>query len=169
MYGQRPVGGEAESAAAVVAVVRERIAAAADRVLRDCIALGAPTPEFIVRVGREAVERFDARYPHLTGAILERLDPGGLVVHVSIPPDLSAVTVSCRLDHTVEDLCLEVAQAVQLLLIEGELWGSAWPPCPVHGGSHPLWPEPANVAAVWACSKPPGFGTPIGTFSQDND
>jgi hypothetical protein len=161
------VGGEAESA--VVTVLRERIAAAADRVLRDCIALGAPTPEFIVRVGRESVERFDARYQYPTGDITERLDPAGVVVHVSIPPDLSSVTVSCRLDHTVEDICVRVAEAVQLLLVEGELWGAAWPPCPVHGGSHPVWPEPANGAAVWACSKPPGFGTPIGTVSQDDD
>jgi hypothetical protein len=158
------VGGEAESA--VVAVLRERIAAAADRVLRDCIALGAPTPEFIVRVGREAVERFDARYPQLTGGIVERQDPAGVVVNVSIPPDLSSVTVSCRLDHTVEDICLKLADAVQLLLVEGELWGAAWPSCPVHGGSHPVWPEPANGTPVWACSKPPGFVTPIGTFSQ---
>ena len=161
------MGAEPESA--VVAVLRERIAAAVDRVLRDCIDLATPTPEFIVRVGRESVERFDARYPHPTREITERLDSAGVVVHVSIPPDLSSVTVSCRLDHTVEDISLRVAEAVQLLLIEGGLWGAAWPPCPVHGGSHPLWPEPANGAAVWACSKPPGFGTPIGTFSQDND
>ena len=160
------MGSRAESA--VVAVIRERIAAAADRVLRDCIALGAPTPEFIVRVGRESVERFDARYPHLTGVILERLDPAGLVVHVSIPPDLSSVTVSCRLDQSSDDLSREVADAVQLLLIEGELRGAAWPPCPVHVGSHPVWPESADGRAVWACSKPPGFWTPIGTFSQDS-
>lgn len=160
---------ESGAESAVVAVIRERISAAADRVLRDCIALGAPTPEFIVRVGHESVERFDARYPHLTGVILERLDPAGVVVHVSIPPDLSSVTVSCRLDHSGDDLSVEFTEAVQLLLVEGELRGAAWPPCPVHGGSHPVWPESANGKAMWACSKPPGFSTPIGTFSQDSD
>lgn len=167
MYGQRSVGSADDSA--VVAVLTERIAAAADRVLRDCITLGAPTPEFIVRVGCEPVERFDTRYPDLTGALLEGLDPAGVVVHISIPPDLSSATVSCRLDQTVEDLCLVFAEEVQQLLVEGELWGAAWPPCPVHGGSHPAWPETANGRAHWACSEPPGFTTPIGRFKPGGD
>jgi hypothetical protein len=150
---------------AVVAVIKERIGVAADRVLHDCIALGAPGPEFRVRVGRQSLEGFDARYPQLIPGFLAEADPAGVIVHVSIPPDLSSAAVRCTLDGTVEDLCLKFAQEVQGLLIEGELWGEAWPPCLVHGGGHPLWPEPANGNVVWACSTPPGFSKAVGTLS----
>jgi hypothetical protein len=147
---------------ALVAVVQERVRAAVDCVLRDCVALGAPVPEFVVRVGREPVERFDGRYVHLTEALLAQLDPAGVHVHVSVPPDRSSVTVRAALGRSVEDLCAEFAEVVQQLLIEGELRGAAWPPCPVHAGRHPLWPEQSGRGAVWACTNPPGFSAAIG-------
>src|SRR5207237_3836189 len=34
--------------------------------------------------------------------------------------------------QSAEVLCVELADALHELLIEGELWGAAWPPCPVH-------------------------------------
>ena len=150
---------------ALVAVIKQRIDFAADRALRDCIALAAPAPEFLVRVGRERLERFDTRYPHLIEGLLAQLDPGGVVVHVSIPPDLSSTTLRCTPESTVEDLCLELAEEVQQLLIEGELWGAPWPPCPIHDGHHPLWPERISGRAAWTCSKPPGFSRPVGTLT----
>jgi hypothetical protein len=148
----------------VVAVIKERIDLAADRVLHDCIALGAPAPEFLVRVGREPLEGFDARYPDLIPGFLAEVNPAGVIVHVSIPPDRSSSAVRCTLEHTVEALCLVLAENVQQLLIEGELWGAAWPPCPIHGGGHPLWAEPAKGTPTWTCSEPPGFSAAVGTL-----
>jgi hypothetical protein len=149
---------------AVVAVIKERIDLAAERVLHDCIALAAPAPEFLVRVGREPLEAFDARYPDLIPGILAEVNPAGVIVHVSIPPDPSSSAVRCTLEHAVEELCLGLAENVQHLLIEGELWGAAWPPCPIHGGCHPLWAEPAKGPAIWRCSEPPGFSAAVGTL-----
>jgi hypothetical protein len=150
---------------AVAAVVEERVGAAVDRVLRDCVTLGAPVPEFVVRIGQEPVERFDDRYVGLTEALLVQLDPAGVHVHISVPPDRSAVTVRAALGRSVEDLSAELAGVVQQLLIEGELWGAAWPPCPVHAGRHPLWPEVADGDAVWACARVPGFSEAVGRLS----
>jgi hypothetical protein len=150
---------------AVAAVVGERVGAAADRVLRDCVALGAPVPEFVVRTGREPVEPYDERYPHLTEVLLAQLDPAGVHVHVRVPPDRSSVTVRAGPDRSVEDLCREFAEVVQQLLIEGELFGAAWPPCPAHAGRHPLWVERSGGGAVWACSNPPGFSAAVGSLA----
>ena len=144
--------------------MREQIDLAADRVLRDCIALGAPPPEFLVRVGREPLERFDARYPGLVDGLLERLDPDGVIVHVSVPPELPSTTVRCTPDSTVETLAFALADEVQQLLVEGELRGAAWPPCPAHDGRHPLWPDLTGGRATWTCSTPPTFSRPIGTL-----
>jgi hypothetical protein len=152
---------------ALAAVIQELVGAASDRVLRDCVALGAPVPEFVVRTGREPVEPYDERYPHLTEVLLAQLDPAGVHVHVSVPPDRSSVTVRAGLDRSVEDLCAEFADVAQQLLIEGELRGSAWPPCPAHAGRHPLWVERAGGAAVWACSKVPGFSAAVGSLTGD--
>lgn len=139
--------------------------AAVDRVLRDCIALGAPVPEFVVRAGGEPVEQFDGRYIQLTEALLTQLDPAGVHVQISIPPDRSSVTIRAGLGRSVEDLCAELAGVVQQLLIEGDLWGAAWPPCPAHAGRHPLWPEQAERTATWACPRPPGFSVSIGSLT----
>ena len=154
---------------ALAAVVQERVGAATDRVLRDCVALGAPVPEFVVRVGREPVERFDGRYIHLTEVLLAQLDPAGVHVHVSFPPDHSSVTVRAAVGRSVEDLCAEFAEVVQQLLIEGELRGAAWPPCPMHAGRHPLWPEQSGRGAVWACTETPGFSAAIGRLAPRGD
>jgi hypothetical protein len=151
----------------VAAVVEERVGAAADRVLRDCVALGAPVPEFVVRVGGEPVERFDGRYVQLTELLLTQLDPAGVHVHVSVPPDRSSVTVRAAVGRSVEDLCAEFAEVVQQLLVEGELRGAAWPPCPAHGGRHPLWIERSGGDAAWACSRGPGFSTPVGSLAVE--
>ena len=87
----RAMGEQADRAPA--AVIQELVGAAADQVLRDCVALGAPVPEFVVRTGREPVEPYDERYPHLTEVLLAQLDPAGVHVHVSVPPNRSSVTV----------------------------------------------------------------------------
>ena len=146
----------------MVALVEERLGAAVDRVRRDCIALGAPVPEFVVLAGGEPVEEFDGRYIQLTEALLTQLDPAGVHVQVRVPPDRSSVTVRAALGRSVEDLCGELAGVVQQLLIEGEFRGAAWPPCPLHAGRHPLWPEQADGVATWACSRPPSFSVSIG-------
>lgn len=151
---------------ALVGVTKEKIAAASNRLLHDCISLDAPTPEFIVRVGRERVERFDERYPHLVEVMLARFDPTTVYVHVSVPPDRSSSTVRCTLDRSVDDLCAELAENLQQLLIEGELWGAAWPPCPIHG-THPLWPEVIDGDAVWTCSRAPRFSVVIGELTVE--
>jgi hypothetical protein len=151
----------------VAAVLEERVAAAIDRVLRDCVALGAPVPEFVVRVGQEPVQQFDARYVGLTELLLTQLDPAGVHVHVTVPPDRSAVTVRAALGGSVEDLCVELAAVVQQLLIEGELRGAAWPPCPAHDGRHPLWPGHSGPGADWTCPEPPGFSAPVGSLPPD--
>lgn len=147
-----------------MALIKERIDVAADRVLHDCIALGAPAPEFLVRVGREPLEGFDARYPDLIPGFLAEVNPAGVIVHGSIPPDRSSSAVTCTVENTVEELCLVLAENVQQLLIEGQLWGAAWPPCPIHGGDHPLWAEPAKGTPIWTCSEPPGFSAAVGTL-----
>src|SRR5258706_12760289 len=147
--------------------MKQRIDVAADRVLRDCIALASSAPGFLVRVGREPLERFDARYRHLIEGLRAQLDAAGVIVHVSITPELSSTTVRCTPESTVEEICLELAEEVQQLLIEGELWGAAWPPCPIHDGRHPCWPEPVGGQAVWTCAKPPTFSAPVGTLPGD--
>lgn len=147
----------------IIALTRERIAEAGERVLRDCVSLGSPLPEFVVRVGRETVEHFDGRRPGIAEILLPGLDPGGLVVHVSFPPDRSFTSVVCGLNQTANELSVAFAEKVQDLLVEGELWGRAWPPCPVHGRRHPLWPKLADDDAVWMCIKPPTFAASIGT------
>lgn len=91
-------------------------------------------------------------------------------LHMSGSPAAQAGTVGTLWEaelRTPEDLGLQFANEVQQLLVEGQLWGAAWPPCPVHRGSHPLWPDTAEGEAIWACSTPPGFSTPIGMFRQD--
>jgi hypothetical protein len=151
----------------LAAVVEERVAAAADRVLRDCVVLGAPVPEFAVRTGWAPVEQFDGRYDHLTEMLLVQLDPAGVHVHVSVPPDRSSVTVRAPAGRSVEDLCAEFAEVVQQLLVEGQLRGAAWPPCPAHGGRHPLWVDRSVEDAVWACSKGPGFSATVGSLAVE--
>jgi hypothetical protein len=136
-----------------LAVVRQRIAEAADRICRDCASLGSPVPEFIVRVGRERIDRVDERHPHLTDVLLARLDPDAVYVHVGVPPDWFWDTVQCTPGRTVEQICVDVATHIQDRLIEGELWGAAWPPCPAHP-HHPLWPELIDETAVWSCDAP---------------
>lgn len=148
----------------IAALTKERIAEAGERVLRDCISLGSPPPEFVVRVGRESVEPFDVLRPGIAEILLPGLDPVGVIVHVNIPPDRSFKSVACSLDQTADELCVAFAENVQDLLIEGELWGQAWPPCPVHDRRHPLWPELAGDAAVWVCTKPPTFAASVGTL-----
>ena len=150
---------------AVVAVVEERVRVAIDRVLRDCSVLEAPVPEFIVRAGGEPVVQFDGRYIQLTEALLTQLDPAGVRIRVRVPPDRSSVTVRAALGRSVEHLCAELAGVVQQLLIEGEIRGAAWPPCPAHAGRHPLWPEEIDGAATWACPQHPGFWVSIGSFT----
>jgi hypothetical protein len=150
---------------AVAAVVEERVGAAVDRVLRDCSALGAPLPEFVVLAGGEPVEQFDGRYVRLTEALLTQLDPAGVHVQVTVPPDRSSLTVRAAPGCSVEDLCAELAGVVQQLLLEGELRGAAWPPCPAHAGRHPLWPGQAGGAGTWACPQPPGFSAAIGDLT----
>lgn len=151
---------------ALAGVVEERVGAAVDRVLRDCIALGAPVPEFVVLAGGEPVEQFDGRYIQLTEALLTQLDPAGVHVQVRVPPDRASVTVRAALGRSVEDLCAELAGVVQQLLIEGELRGAAWPPCPAHAGRHPIWPDQSGGAATWACPQPPGFSASIGDLTE---
>lgn len=151
---------------ALVAVVEEWVGAAVDRVRRDCVALGAPLPEFVVRAGGAPVEQFDGRYIGLTEALLTQLDPAGVHVQVSVPPDQSSVTIRAAIGRSVEDLCAELAGVVQQLLIEGELRGAAWPPCPAHAGRHPVWPDQSGGAATWACPQPPGFSVSIGDLSE---
>jgi len=148
----------------IIALTKERIAEAAERVLRDCISLGSPPPEFVVRVGRENVEPFDALRPGIAEILLPGLDPVGVIVHMNIPPDRSFKSVACSLDQAADELCVVFAENVQDLLVEGELWGHAWPPCPVHCRRHPLWPELADDDAVWMCTKPPTFAASVGTL-----
>jgi len=151
---------------AVAAVLTARIAEVTDRLLRDCIALGAPVPEFIVRVGRERVDRFDERYPHLTEQLLAHLDPEAVYIHISVPPDHSSTGVRCTPGRTIEEICADAAEALQELLIEGELWGAAWPPCPAHR-VHPLWPELLDGIAVWRCDTGPQYRIPVGELPAD--
>ena len=148
----------------IIALTKERVAEAAGRVVRDCVSLGSPLPEFVVRAGREGVEQFDARRPGIAEILLPGLDPVGVIVHVSFPPDRSFTSVACSLDQTAEELCIALAENVQHLLVEGELWGDAWPPCPVHGRRHPLWPKLAGDDAVWMCTEPPTFAASVGTL-----
>jgi hypothetical protein len=156
-----------EADRSLAAVVEERVGSAADRVLRDCVALGAPVPEFVVRAGREPVDQFDSRYVQLTEMLLTQLDPAGVHVDVSVPPDRSSVTVRAAAGRSVEDLCAEFAEVVQQLLVEGELRGAAWPPCPAHAGRHPLWVDRSGDDAVWACSKGPGFSATVGSLAVE--
>ena len=149
---------------AVAEVLKQKAAEAADRILRDCIALGSPVPEFIVRVGRERVERVDERHPHLTELLLARLDPAEVYLHMGVPPDWFWDTLRCTLDRTVEEMCVDVAEQLQDRLIEGELWGAAWPPCPAHS-NHPLWPELLDGTAVWRCDTGPQFRVRIGDLA----
>ena len=148
----------------IIALTKERIAEAAERVLRDCISLGSPPPEFVVRVGRETVEHFDARRPGIAEILLPGLDPVGVIVHVNFPPDRSFTSVACSLDQTADELCVAFSEKVQDLLVEGELWGHAWPPCPVHGRRHPLWPKLVGDDAVWMCTERPTFAASVGTL-----
>jgi hypothetical protein len=147
-------------------MLKGKIAEVTDRILRDCITLGSPVPEFIVRVGRERIDRMDEWHPHLTKVLLASLDPEAVHLHVNVPPDRSWSTVRCTLDRTVEQICVDAAEQLQDQLIEGELWGAAWPPCPAHP-NHPLWPELLDGTAVWRCDTGPQFRVRIGDLAGD--
>jgi hypothetical protein len=151
---------------AVAEVLKERVAEVMDRILRDCIALDSPVPEFILRVGRERIERVDQRHPHLSEVLLARLDPAAVYLHMGVPPDWYWDTVRCTPDRTVEQICVDAAETLQDRLIEGELWGAAWPSCPAHS-NHPLWPELVDGQAVWRCDTGPQFRVRIGGLASD--
>jgi hypothetical protein len=116
--------------------------------------------------GEEFVVGHEGEEAAFGSSPLPGLDPVGVIVHVNIPPDRSFKSVACSLDQTADEMCVVFAENVQDLLVEGELWGHAWPPCPVHGGRHPLWPELAGHDAVWMCTNPPTFAASVGPSAQ---
>jgi hypothetical protein len=85
---------------------------------------------------------------------------------VGVPPDWYWDTVRCTPDRTVAQMCVDAAEAVQDRLIEGELWGAAWPPCRAHS-NHPRWPELLDGMAVWRCDTGPQFRVHIGGLASD--
>lgn len=67
----------------------------------------------------------------------------------------------------------EAADHIQGWAID-ELWGTgsaAWPPCPLHPNTHPLWVrvdgEGDDERAVWACPTESQAVAPIGTLAAD--
>lgn len=96
----------------------DAVFAVTERLVRDCAYLGTPIPQFLTRLGREALPGFDNDF--ITTALVSQLDPGTLYVHVWVPPEQGFATVSC--DRSPEQLCVDLAERIQEYLMEGSMW-----------------------------------------------
>lgn len=101
-------------------------------VLADIGRTGAPVP----RLGEPEVEHAGVM------VMLWHSDGSGSGVFVSD-------------DEGPSDRVVRAADMTQAWVIE-QLWGSAntaWPACPRHPGTHPVWPELVDERAMWVCPR----------------
>jgi hypothetical protein len=50
------------------------------------------------------------------------------------------------------DFVIRAAEGIQEAVFEGDFWGMAFPPCPIHP-NHPLVPAVVQGTACWTCAR----------------